>query len=325
MDQKGYVMSGLTLLLIIPVFLLIVIFVDIVHTGSETQSLGVQSDVTFYTAKDIEGNIPILTEKILQKTTDNVVKTGIPVADSRNTIKNSLQEEMNQLSERYGSSENINVTCKVWSVNPSSDPFKIEVNSTIYVQKGNLAHDEHISQNISITDSNYPIQDSLPFIKCKNYGKITNTSAKILYGQSLVNLLKAKNLTNACVYENATSPLFIKKCPYDPYVGHGNSPYFVVLKNCIDNGYFHESSDGSCFLCRLEGKNTCSHYGFETFVVPSNSSNSRLIFAPCSSEHVIFDGYVYSGKGIVYYSDGSNYFKLFLDNGHRQKYGLPTY
>ena len=325
MDQKGYVMSGLTLLLIIPVFLLIAVFVDMVHTGSETQSLGVQSDVTFYTAKDIEGNMPILTEKILQKTTDNVVKTGIPLTDSRNTIKNSLQEEMNQLSERYRSSENINVTCKVWSVNPTSDPFKIEVNSTIYVQKGNIAHDEHVSQNISIIDLNYPVQDPLPFIKCKNYGKITNTSTKISYGSSLASLLKAKHLKNANVYENATSPLFIKKCPYDPYVGHGNSPYFVVLKNCIDNGYFHESSDGSCFLCRLEGKTTCSHYGFETFIVPSNSSNSRLMFAPCSSEHVIFDDYVYSGKGIIYYSDDSNYFKLFLDNGHRQKYGLPMY
>ncbi len=317
-------MSGLTLLLIIPVFLLIAVFVDVVHTGSEIQSLAIQSDVTFYTAKDIESNIPIMTEKILQKITNDVVKTGTPLTDSRNTIKNSLQEEMNQLSEKYQSSENINVTCKVWSVNPSSDPFKIEVNSTTHVQKGNLAHDEHISQNISITDSNYPIQDPLPFIKCKNYDEITNTSTKILYGPSLANLLKAKNLTNAGVYENATSSLFIKKCPYDPYVGHGNSPYFV-LKNCIDNGYFHESSDGSCFLCRLEGKVTCPHYGFETFVAPSSSSNSTLMFAPCSSEHVIFDDYVYSGKGIVYYSNSSNYLKLFLDNGHRQKYGLPMY
>ena len=92
-----------------------------------------------------------------------------------------------------------------------------------------------------------------------------------------------------------------------------------------DNGYFHDSNDGSCFLCRLEGKATCPDYGFETFIVPSNYSNSTLMFAPSSIEHVIFDDYVYPGKGIVYYFDGSNYCKLFLDNGHRQKYGLPTY
>lgn len=325
MDQKGYIMSGLTLLLIIPVFLLMAVFVDMVQTGSETQSLGVQSDVTFYTAKDIEGNIPVLTEKILQKATNNVIETGNPLDDSRNYIKNDLQEELNQLSQKYQNSEHMNVTCKIWSLNPTQDPFKIEVNSTIYVQKGNIAHNEHISQNISIIDSNYPVQDPLPFIKCKNYGKITNTSTKILYGSSLVRLLKVKHLKNANVYENATSPLFIKRCPYDPYIGHGNFPYFVVLKNCIDNGYFHDSSDGSCFLCRLEGKVTCPHYGFETFVAPSNSSNSTLMFAPCSSEHVIFDNNPYSGKGIVYYLDKSNYLKLFLDNGHRQKYGLPMY
>lgn len=324
MNQKGYIISGLSLLLIIPVFLLIAVFVDVVHTGSETQSLAIQSDVTFYAVEDVKENIPLMTEKILQKTTNDVVKTGYPLSDSEAVIKNSLQEELNHLSEKY-QSEGINVTCRIWSVDPSQDPFKIEVNSTIYAKKGNVVHNEHISQKISIIDSNYPIEDHLPFIECKKYGGVTNTSTKILYGSSLANLLKAKHLTNGGVYENATSPLFIGKCPYDPYIGHGNYPHFVILKNCIDNGYFHESSDGSCFLCRLEGKVTCPHYGFETFIAPSNSSNSTLMFAPCSSEHVIFDDYVYSGKGIVYYSNGSNYLKLFLDNGHRQKYGLPVY
>ena len=78
-----------------------------------------------------------------------------------------------------------------------------------------MTHNESISQNVSIIDPNYPIPDPLPFIKCKKYGEITNTSTKILYGSSLANLLKAENLTNADVYENASSPLFIKKCPYD--------------------------------------------------------------------------------------------------------------
>ena len=154
---------------------------------------------------------------------------------------------MDDLSKKYHDNEGINVTCKIWSVDPSQDPFEIEVNSTVCVSKGDVTHNESISQNVSIIDPNYPIPDPLPFIKCKKYGEITNTSTKILYGSSLANLLKAENLTNADVYENASSPLFIKKCPYDPYINHGNYPYFVVLKNCIDNGYFHESNDGSCF------------------------------------------------------------------------------
>lgn len=324
MDHKGYIISGLTFLLMIPAVILIVVFVDMAHTGIESQSSAIQSDVTFYAAKDVEGNIPVTTEKVLQKTTNDVIKTGDPLSSSRTIIKTSLQDELNHLSEKYRN-ECINVTCKIWSIAPSPDPFKIEINSTIYVRKGSIAHNESISQNISIMDPSYPLQDPLPFIKCKKYGGVTNNGTKILYGSSLANLLKAKHLTNAYIYENSTSPLFIKRCPYDPYICHGNSPSFLVLKNCIDNGYFHDSSDGSCFLCRLEGKVTCPHYGFETFIVPSNSPNSTLMSAPCSSEHVIFDNHAYYGKGIVYCSNGSNYLKLFLDNGHRQKYGLPTY
>jgi hypothetical protein len=219
----------------------------------------------------------------------------------------------------------MNVTCKIWHVDSSPDPFKIEVKSDIYVSKGSVTHNGSVSQDISIIDPSYPIPDPEPFMKCKNYGGVTNTSTKVLYGSSLVDLLNTKNMTNTEVYENATSPLFIKKCPYDPYVGHGNFPSFIVLKNCIDNGYFHESSDGTCFLCRLEGKATCPHYGFETFIVPSSSFSNLTSKSPCSIDHVIFNGTVYPGNGIVYYADGSNYCKLFLDNGHRQKYGLPTY
>ena len=324
MDQKGYIISVLSFLLIIPAILIVAVFLDMTNIGIGSQSLTIQSDVTFYTAKDIERNIPVIMEKTLQKTANDVIKTGDPLTNSRIVIKNSLQKEMDNLSEKYHY-DDMNVTCKIWSVAPSPDPSKIEVNSTVYVKKGNLAHNESISQNISIMGPDYPIPDPLPFIKCKKYGKITNTSTKILYGSSLANLLKAENVKNADVYKNATSPLFLKRCPYDPYINHGNFPPFIALKNCIDNGYFHDSSDGSCFLCRLEGKATCPDYGFETFIVPYNSSNSTLVYAPCSSEHVIFDNYVYQGKGIIYYSYGSNYCKLFLDNGHRQKYGLPTY
>lgn len=324
MDQKGYIISGLTFLLMIPAVLLMAVFLDVAHIGSESQCLAIQSDVTFYAAKDIERNIPVLTEKILQKVANEVIKTGDPLSNSRSHIKNSLKEELNHLSEKY-CNEGMNVTCEVWSVHSSKDPFKIEVKSTICLSKGTVVHNESIIQDISIIDPDYPIPDPEPFIKCKKYGGVKNTSTKIFYGSSLVNLLKTKNITNVEVYENATSPLVIKKCPYDPYSNHGNFPHFIVLKNCIDNGYFHESNDGTCFLCRLEGKATCSHYGFETFIVPSASSNSTSITAPCSIDHVIFNGTVYPGKGITYCYDKYNYYELFLDDGHRQKYGLPTY
>ncbi|MGZ7044672.1 MAG: hypothetical protein ACXVHM_08760, partial [Methanobacterium sp.] len=93
------------------------------------------------------------------------------------------------------------------------------------------------------------------------------------------------------------------------------------LKNCIDNGYYHESNDGACFLCRLEGKAICSHYGMETFIIPLASANNTLFNAPCSSDHVIFNDN-YEGYALIYHSNSTGYYKLFLDNEHRAKYGL---
>lgn len=325
MDQKGYVMGGLSFLLLIPAIFLVATLVDMVHIGSESQSLLLQSDAIFYAADDIKFNIPILTEKTLQKTTETVIKSENPLGNSRKVIKNCLQAEVDILSKKYSENEGINVKCTILSVDSSQDPFKIRVKSMMYISKGSIIHNENLSQDISIIDKNYPIFDPLPFIKCKNYGEVKNTSTKIFYGSSIVNLLKTKNMTNAEAYENATSPIFIKKCPYDPYIGHGNSQSCIVLKNCIENGYFHESSDGACFLCRLEGKATCSHYGFETFIVPLNSSNLNINSSSCSIDHVIFNETIYPGKKIIYYDTAVNNCILFLDNGHRQKYGLSTY
>ena len=319
MDQKGYIMSSLSFLLVIPAIYMIAVFVDISHTGSQSQALLVQSDIVFSTKRDVEKNLPIVVENTLQRTANTVITTGNPLQDSRMTIKDSLQEEIDDLTEKY-SEEGINVTCRILSVDLAEDPFKVQINSTISVNKSDVIHRENLSQDISITDPNYPIPDPIPFIKCKNFGGVTNTSNRIIYGSSLVNLL-SRNMSNAEVYTNATSPLIIKKCPYSPYESHGNSSNQTNLKNCIDNGFFHESSDGACFLCRLEGKATCPHYGIETFIVPSLSTNETLPNAPCSIDHVIFNDN-YPGYGLIYYSNSTGHYKLFLDNGHRLKYGL---
>ncbi|MGB9936193.1 MAG: hypothetical protein ACPK7O_00590 [Methanobacterium sp.] len=320
MDQKGYVISGISFLLIIPAIYFLTLFVDMTHSGSESQASLIQSDVVFSTARDIEGNLPIIAEKTFQKTGNEVLITGDPLINSRSTIKDNLQWELDNSARKY-SKEGINVTCKIIAVDSSPDPFKVQINSSISVSKGNIAHNENISQDISIINPNYPIPDPLPFIKCKNFGNITNTSSRVVYGTSLANFLKSSDRPNSDIYINATSPLIFKKCPYDPYISHGESQNKINFKNCIDNGYYHESSDGACFLCRLEGKGVCSHYGMETFIIPAVSTNNTSFEAPCSSDHVIFGGN-YSGYTLIYFSDSNGYYKIFLENGHRSKYGV---
>ncbi len=336
MDQKGYVMNGLAFLLILPAILLVAVYVDMTTLGGESVGLVMQSDTTFYAAKDMERNIDVMSKKIIKDAADEITITGVPLSDSRAFLKTKLQTKMNAMAAQYKTSIGADVvSCTIISVEQSSNS-KVEINSTIYVKKGTSAHIDNVSQDVSLLGQSLP--DPLPFIKLKDCGGVTrdNASGRILYGTSLANYIDKINpdpkIHNYTVYINATSPLYVKLCPYEPYTEHGNTTdnngNIVILKSCIDNKYFHESNDGACYLCRLEGKVTCSHYGIETFIVPAVANNGSVMFAPVSIDHVLFQKFPYYGKSVVYNKDtssASDYYKLYLDNGHRLKYGLPTY
>lgn len=332
MDKKGYVMGGMAFLLVLPAILLLMVFIDMTNSGIAENSRVLKSTRVLSTVNDLENNLPVTAKQVFQNEAENVVNSGIPLSNSRETIKRDLQTRMDQIARDYEKNDAVEVECNITSVGNSEDPFAVEVNSSIYVGKDDVTHQEYISQDVSLIDPQYPIMNPLPFIKCKNHGGAQSVNGKIIFGTSLVNYLESRGVENASAYENSTTALIIKKCPYDPYKMHGND--FNTLKNCIDNGYFHESSDGSCFLCRLEGKGTCPHYGFETFIVPSpssnityNGTNFTLNSAPSSIDHVIFNETnqeaTYHGKQFIYYSDGINLLFIYLDNAHRQKYGLP--
>ncbi len=340
MDNQGYVMSVLSFLMILPAIMLLTIFLDLTTTGMEENSRGIGSETVQNTAKDLEANIMVSGKQVLKSESEGVVNSGTPLSNSRATIKADLQGKMDQITQDYENNNEMEVDCDITSVDNCEDPFAVEVNSTIYVGKGDITHHESISQNISLTDPRYPIPNPLPFIKCKNHGGAQRAGDKIAFGSSLTDYLKSRGVENAFAYENSTTALIIKKCPYDPYNMHGGGDHgdYNTLKNCIDNGYFHESADGPCFLCRLEGKGTCPHYGMETFIVPmppsntsSNGSNFTTNFtcntAPSSIDHVIFNetaSGTYQGSMIVYYSDEIDLFIVYLENAHRQKYGFST-
>jgi len=160
-------------------------------------------------------------------------------------------------------------------------------------------------------------KDPLPFLMCKNHPTLVEESGKINYNDALSYYLAENNLLNPGVYENATAPLFIRKCPYDPYEHHGEGN---VMKNCVDNGYFHESADGGCYLCRLEGKSICHHYGLETLIFPNKAANLTAT-SISGSDHVIFHDH-YPGKAIEIYFEDSFYEILILDDSHGAKYGM---
>jgi hypothetical protein len=315
--------------------LLVAVYIDMTTLGGESVGLIMQSDTTFYAAKDIERNIPVVGSQVIEEVALNVTTTGNKLDNSRSYIKNQLQIKMNDITQNMKTSIGADdVSCNITSIESSSNPLLLEVNSTIYIKKGTSVHKDTLSQDIDLEG----LPDPIPFIKIKDEGItplpiLDNSSGKISYGTSLSQYLQKRGVANYTIYENATSQGYLDRCSFEPYDsstdGHGvnATPPIQNLGYCLSNGYYHESSDGACYLCRLEGKAVCSHYGIETFIVPPLSNSATLTFAPVSIDHVIFSDSPYSGKALIYDQDTKNnrYYKLYLDNGHRSKYGLVNY
>ncbi len=325
-------MSLTSFLLIIPAFLLLIIFINMSVGIISFQEAILASDDVVGVSKDLESQLPKIGQEVIKNKSEEVIESGNPLSNSREVIRDEMQDKIDIWCLKYNKDQ-INAHCEILGVDNSQDPFQIEIKSRINVQKDEIKHSFNLIQKISLINESFPIMDPLPFLKCKKHGGATIGKDKILYGSSLSKYLKSSGLNNSQAYENATSPLYIKKCPYDPYELHGSTSDLANIKNCIDNGFYHESNDGACFFCRLEGHGVCPHYGFETFILPAPSANitflnNSSILAISSIDHVIFNETsfgAYYGHLIVYFYDDTHCFHLFLDDSHRKKYGLPPH
>jgi len=324
MDNNGYVMTGMSFLLIVPVLVLFMLLINLNYADTESKSQFIESENILNVFQDFESNIPRLGRQVLKEEAFNVVNSKKPLLDSRKSTKDDLQLKLDQITQSYNK-KGLQVNCRVLSIKESDDPFQVEVTSSVMVQKDKVVHKRILHQKIPINDPNDPLPDPMPFVKCNEYGEISISNGRIYYGHSLASYLEQRSEKNWEIYENASSPLFIKQCPYDPFVGHGAPNTLETLKNCLDNGFYHESNDGACFLCRLEGKSTCHHQGLEIFILPPATYN-QSDSAPCSVDHVLFgdnNSDIYPGGSIQYHQEGDLIFQLYLDDSHRKKYGLP--
>ena len=194
------------------------------------------------------------------------------------------------------------------SVESTDSPWKV-------LFKVRVKADKDFQQFNGILESNCSIEglkDPLPYAKLpKIYYNINNDGKKIHYFEGLAQYLRAHNIKSYESYILATSPLYIKKCPYDPYIHHGDGN---TLKECLKEGYFHESADGSCYLCRIEGKGVCPHYGMEVFIQTHTPLTNESVSC---SDHVVFHDH-YTGEKLNKLDINS----LILDNSHAKKYGL---
>ncbi|MBQ2653682.1 MAG: hypothetical protein IJF83_09000 [Methanobrevibacter sp.] len=305
-DSKGNLILGTTVILI-ATLLLVAIFVFTAINYIENQNIDSYENDNFkYIVDDYSNNIEILGRQSIDDACDKVYKT-LKLFDSEDQIKKNLNKKLDEKNIEMEEKYDAKISSSVLSVEPTDSPWKVLIKVKLDIRKNSNRYSKIIEKNISIEG----LRDPLPLAKLSVASGIYIDGDKLNYFNALTRYLKLRNLDSPFSYAFATTPLTIKKCPYDPYIHHGDPG---VLKDCLKKGYFHESRDGSCYLCRLEGKGTCPHYGLEVFIQTHTPLKNDSISC---SDHVIFHDH-YTGQKIDEYDIDS----LILDSSHRKKYGV---
>ena len=235
-------------------------------------------------------------------------------------LKEIVDEKLTDYNRKYYEDYDIIINSSLIAIENTSNPFSYKFKTYVSSVKGDYSFENMISSDVDCIG----LKDPVPLLYCNRYHGLSSNDTSYNYGDSLSEFLRDNGVENYSYYVNASSPLIIRKCPFDPYVHHGDDNG-KIMKNCRDNGYYHESRDGACYLCRLEGKGGCEHYGFETLINPHSTNETGRVSA-CGSDHVIFSDDIYPGVEVIYNSeDGMNEI-LYLDpHGHKVKYGMSDF
>ena len=305
-DSKGNLIVGTTTILIVALLLICIFVVSSIYL-IENKNIDFKSNDNFrYIIDDYSANLEVNGRDAIAKATSKVYN-GIPILNSRDQIKNNLNDILDEKNEEYSEKYGVKITSETISVENTESPWKILFKVKLNVEKEGEEFSKIIEKNTSIEG----LRDPLPIAKLTVLSGILTYDNKIHYKTALSAYMLVHNLDSPESYIEATAPLIIQKCPYDPYIHHGDEG---VLDDCLENGYFHESADGSCYLCRLEGKGKCPHYGLEVFIQTHTPLNNESLSC---SDHVVFADH-YNGEKI----DPNDLNSLILDSSHRKKYGL---
>ena len=305
-DSKGNLILGTTVILI-TILLLIAVFVFTSINYIENENIdSLENDNFKYIVDDYSNNLEVLGRDSIADACDKVYHT-FKLFNSEDQIKKNLNNKLEKKNDEMKEKYDADIHSEVLSVSPTDSPWKILFKVKLNIKKNNNRFNRIIEKNVSIEG----LRDPLPLAKLSVASGIFIQGDKLNYKNALTRYLKLRNLDSPFSYAFATTPLYIKKCPYDPYIHHGDPG---VLKDCLKQGYFHESADGSCYLCRLEGKGKCPHYGMEVFIQPHTPLINDSISC---SDHVVYHDH-YTGQKI----DKLDINSLILDSSHQKKYGL---
>lgn len=306
LDSKGNIIVGTTAILIVALLILCIFVVTTINYIQNSNIDSETNDNFKYIIDDYSNNLEVLGRDAIAEATQKVYN-GLPVRDSEDQIKKNLNKILESKNEEFKEKYDMDITSEAISIEPTDSPWKVLFKVKVEGSKDN----EHFSQIVERNASIEELRDPLPIAKLTIASGIMAYDDKIHYKTALSAYMLLHNFKSPESYIEATAPLTMKKCPYDPYVHHGDPG---VLKDCLDTGYFHESADGSCYLCRLEGKGKCPHYGMEVFIQTHTPLGNESLSC---SDHVVFADH-YNGEKI----DPDDWDSLILDSSHRKKYGL---
>ena len=305
-DSKGNIIVGTTAILITALLLICIFVVSSIYV-IESENIEFKSNDNFkYVIDDYTANLEILGRDAIAEATQKVYN-GLPILNSEDQIKKNLDKILDEKNEEYEDKFGVKIISETVSVENTDSPWKILFKVKLNVEKNGEKFSKVIEKNTSVEG----LRDPLPIAKLTVLSGILTYDNQIHYKTALSAYMVLHNLDSPESYIEATAPMIIQKCPYDPYVHHGDPG---VLNDCLRNGYFHESADGSCYLCRLEGKGKCPHYGFEVFIQTHTPLKNESLSC---SDHVVFADH-YNGEKI----DPDDMNSLILDSSHRKKYGL---
>ena len=306
LDSKGNIIVGTTAILIVSLLILCIFVVSTINY-IQNSNLDSQANDNFkYIIDDYSANLEVLGHEAIAEATQKVYN-GLPVRDSADQIKKNMNKVLESKNKEFKEKYDIDILSEAISVEPTDSPWKVLFKVKLEGNKNN----EHFSQIVERNASVEGLRDPLPIAKLTIASGIMAYDDKIHYKTALSAYMLLHNFDSPESYIEATAPMTIKKCPYDPYIHHGDPG---VLRDCLDTGYFHESADGSCYLCRLEGKGKCPHYGFEVFIQTHTPLGNESLSC---SDHVVYADH-YNGNKI----DPDDWDSLILDSSHRKKYGL---
>ena len=305
-DSKGNLIIGTTAILIVALLLICIFVISCINYIQNENIDSVQNDNFKYLIDDYTQNLEISQRDAIAKATQKIFN-GLHIFNSENQIKKNLNEILDEKNKEYEEKYGVKITSEVLSVENTDSAWKILFKTRLNVQKDNEKFSKIIEKNATIEG----LRDPLPLAKLTIASGILTYDDKIHYQEGLSAYILLHQFDSPESYIEATAPLYIKKCPYDPYIHHGDPG---VLDDCLKQGYFHESADGSCYLCRLEGKGKCPHYGFEVFIQTHTPLKNESLSC---SDHVVFADH-YNGQKI----DPDDWNSLILDSSHQKKYGL---